>query len=185
MSDENTKEMSFLEHLEEFRWHIIRSLIVTFLFGVVAFIFKGFIFDTVILGPSKVGFVTNRWLCHLGETWAHTEKICLNQTPIKLQSIEMAGQFLAHIKISLIAGFVVAFPFIFWEMWRFISPALYQKEKKTARGAVWAISMLFFVGVAFGYFLITPFSVNFLVNYHVSEQAENNIKLMSYVGTIS
>jgi len=102
-----------------------------------------------------------------------------------LQSIEMAGQFTTHIKISIIAGLIAASPYVFYEFWKFVRPALYTKERKAARGAVLAVSLLFFAGVVFGYLIICPLTVNFLMNYKVSEMAENNIKLMSYVSTVT
>ncbi len=184
MNGKEKGEMSFLEHLEELRWHIIRSVLVITVLTIVAFSFKHFLFDIVILGPSKNDFITNRIFCHLGKI-LNMGHLCLNTKPIRLQSIEMAGQFMAHIKISLITGFVVACPYIFYEFWSFIRPALYEGERKMAENAVLAMSSLFFLGVMFGYFIISPFSVNFLINYQVSELAENNIRLMSYVSTIA
>ena len=184
MSEKEKGEMSFLEHLEELRWHIIRSLLAISVFTLVAFCFKHFLFDIVILGPSKTDFITNRILCYLGKV-INISSLCLNTKPIKLQSIEMAGQFLAHIRISVITGLVIACPYIFYEFWRFVRPALYAGERKIARSAVLGMSFLFFLGVLFGYFVICPFSVNFLINYQVSELAENNIKLMSYVSTVA
>jgi sec-independent protein translocase protein TatC len=187
MGDSDSKsEMTFLDHLEELRWHIIRSAIAIVVLAILAFINKSFVFDTVLLGPSKSDFFTNRILCWLGKnSFFHTNGLCINTVPLKLQNIQMAGQFTAHIKISLIAGLVIAFPYFFYEIWRFVKPALYVKELKTAKGAVLFISMLFFIGVLFGYFIICPMSVNFLYNYQVTEIAINNIQLMSYVSLIA
>ncbi len=196
MKKGTVSEMSFLDHLEELRWHLIRIVIAISVFSVIAFIFKSIVFDVVILGPSKPDFITTTWLCQLGAVinaqmaeWNLAEInpsiLCLNAKPFRLQSITMAGQFLAHMKIAFISGIVLAFPFIIYEFWKFISPALYQKERRHARGAVFFISILFLLGVLFGYFVICPLSVNFLINYQVSEIAENNIKLMSYVGTVT
>jgi len=186
MSEKEKNEMTFLEHLEELRWHLIRSLVVIILVGILAFIFKEIVFDIIILGPSKSDFFTNYWLCHLGtDTFLHTSKLCINSNPIKLQSIQMAGQFTAHIKISLLGGLILAFPYVFFELWNFIKPALHSNEKKIARGSIIIISFLFFVGVLFGYYIICPLSVNFLYNYQVSEIAVNNIKLMSYISIIA
>jgi sec-independent protein translocase protein TatC len=184
MSEKEKGDMSFLEHLEELRWHIIRSLIAITGLTVVAFYFKHFLFDIVILGPGQSDFITNRILCSLGKN-LHMEYLCLNTKPIKLQSIELAGQFVAQIRISIMGGFVMAVPYIFYEIWNFISPALYKGERKIARFTVLGMSSLFFLGVLFGYFLICPFSINFLINYQVSELVENNIRLMSYVSTIA
>jgi sec-independent protein translocase protein TatC len=184
MSKKEKGEMSFLEHLEELRWHIIRSLLAIAVLTIAAFSFKHFLFDIVILGPSKNDFIATRFLCYLGNI-IHTPQLCLNTKPLKLQSIEMAGQFMAHIRIAVVTGFVLSCPYIFYEFWRFISPALYEGERKIARGTVLGMSLLFFLGILFGYYIICPFSINFLINYQVSELAENNIQLMSYVSTIA
>lgn len=185
MNESEKNEMTFLEHLEELRWHIVRSLIAVMLFAILAFVFKYIVFDIIVLGPSKPDFFTNKWLCMFGQKFLNSNKLCINSEPIPLQNIQMTGQFMAHIKISLIGGIVVTFPYIFYEFWLFIRPALYTKEKKLARGAVLTISFLFFLGVFFGYYVISPLSINFLANYQVSDLAINNIKLMSYVSLVA
>jgi sec-independent protein translocase protein TatC len=187
MTDSNSKaEMTFLDHLEELRWHIIRSAFAIVVLAILAFIGKSILFDTIILGPSKSDFFTNRVLCWVGKnSFIHTNRLCINSVPLKLQNIQMAGQFTAHIKISLIAGLILAFPYFFFEIWRFVRPALYSKELKTARGAVFFISILFFIGVLFGYFIICPMSINFLYSYQVSDIAINNIQLMSYISLVA
>jgi|WetSurSiteA1Bulk_404760.scaffolds.fasta_scaffold04475_2 sec-independent protein translocase protein TatC len=183
--DEKAKgEMTFLEHLEELRWHIIRSVLAIVVFSVLAFIFKSIIFDVILLGPSKSDFWTNRMICQLGQR-LNIDGLCINLKPLVLQNTAVAGQFIAHIKISLIAGLVVGFPYMFYEFWRFIKPALYQNERQHASGAVFYIAFLFFLGVAFGYFLITPFSVNFLYNYQVSDIVKNIPTLASYNSLIT
>ncbi len=196
MTDTTKQEMSFLEHLEELRWHLVRSVAAIFIVSGVAFAFKHFVFDVVILGPSQSGFITNELLCRFGhwlsELWikmgresTNPEALCLNSKPIVLQNIYMAGQFMAHIKISLIAGIVVAFPYVIYEFWKFIMPALYSKEKKYARGAVIVVSFLFMLGVLFGYYIISPSSVNFLINYKTSDIISNQPHLMSYVSIVA
>jgi len=183
--DEKAKgEMTFLEHLEELRWHIIRSAIAIVMFSILAFIFKNLVFDTILLGPSKSDFWTNRMLCLMGQQLNITG-LCINLKPLQLQNTAVAGQFIAHIKISLVVGLVLGFPYMFFEFWRFIKPALYQNERKHASGAVFYIAFLFFLGVAFGYFLITPFSVNFLYNYQVSSLVKNIPTLASYNSLIT
>ena len=176
--------MSFLEHLEVMRWHLIRSMVAVVILALVAFVFKDIVFDKIILAPKEPPFPTNRWLCQLGEILG-LEKICINQNPFSLQTVKMAEQFSMHIMVSLVAGIVIAFPYIFWEFWRFIIPALYEKEKKTASGAVFYTSLLFILGVLFGYYIIAPLSVNFLGNYRVSESVISAPTLRSYVGTIT
>jgi len=179
-------EMTFLEHLEALRWHLVRSALAIVAVSIVAFIYKNFVFDMIIMGPSKPDFIINSFLCDLGKnTFLHTDKLCINSKPLILQNIQMAGQFTAHIKISLIGGLVLSFPYIFYEFWKFIRPALYDNEQNVARGAVLALSSLFFIGVMFGYFIICPLSINFLNNYQVSPLALNNIQLMSYVSLVA
>lgn len=184
MAEKTKNEMTFLEHLEELRWHLIRSAIAVVVFATVAFLYKRIVFDFIILGPSRADFITNRLLCRLGE-FMNMQRLCLDSKPIALQSIEMAGQFTAHIKISIITGVIVASPYIFYEIWKFVRPALYTKERKAVRGAVLAVSLLFITGLSFGYFIVSPLAVNFLINYRVSDLALNNIKLMSYVSTVT
>ena len=180
----NDSEMSFLEHLEVMRWHLLRSMAAIIILGLVAFVFKGVVFDKIVLAPKEPVFPTNRWLCQLGEIMG-MERLCINADPFDLQTVKMAEQFSMHIIVSLVAGIVVAFPYIFWEFWRFIVPALYEKEKRTATGAVFYTSLLFILGVAFGYYIIAPLSVNFLGNYRVSETVTSAPTLRSYVQTIT
>ena len=176
--------MTFLEHLEELRWHIIRSVIAIIVFAVLAFIFKKIIFDVVLIAPKTPDFITNRILCHLSQV-LHMESLCINVKPFQLVSTSMAGQFSTHIWISIIAGIIVASPVVFYEFWSFVAPALYTKERSHARGAVFIISFLFILGVLFGYYLIVPLSVHFLGSYSVSDQVENMINLWSYFSVIA
>ncbi|MCD6354884.1 MAG: twin-arginine translocase subunit TatC, partial [Prolixibacteraceae bacterium] len=175
---------SFLEHLEELRWHIIRSALAIVVFAVVAFIMKDFIFDAIILKPRTPEFWTNRMLAKLADL-VGSESLKINQVPLKLISIKIAGQFSMHIWTSIIAGFILASPVVFYEFWRFVKPALYDKEKKYANGAVFYTSVLFIVGVLFGYFLIVPLSINFLGTYNVSSDVSNQINLKSYIGSVT
>jgi len=184
MSKNTEGEMSFLEHLEVMRWHLLRSIAAIVILALVAFVFKDIVFDKIILAPKEPPFPTNRWLCQLGEILG-LERICINQNPFTLQTVKMAEQFSMHIIVSLVAGIVVAFPYIFWEFWRFIVPALYDKERNTAQGAVFFTSLLFILGVMFGYYIISPLSVNFLGNYKVSESVISAPTLRSYVQTIT
>ncbi len=184
MNKESNSEMSFLDHLEELRWHIIRSLIAIFIIAIVAFLAKHIVFDKIILAPKTPEFWTNRILCRLGQA-VNIQKLCINSNTFDLKSIYMAGQFMAHIKISILAGLVLGFPYVFYEFWRFIIPALYQNEKQHAHGAIFYISFLFACGVLFGYYIISPMSVHFLGSYSVSELVDNEINLMSYISTVT
>lgn len=177
-------EMSFLDHLEELRWHIIRSAAVIIVLAVVAFIMKGFIFDTVILKPKMPEFWTNRMFSKLAEM-VGSDSLRINQKPLSLISIQMADQFMMHIMTSIIAGLILASPIVFYEFWSFIKPALYDKEKKHANGAVFFTSILFVMGVLFGYFLIVPLSIHFLGSYSVSDQVTNQINTRSYISTVT
>ena len=184
MADKNENEMSFLEHLEVLRWHLIRALLGILVFAIIAFIFKDIVFNKVILAPKMPEFITNRLLCEFGRM-VNILKLCINSRPLEVISIKMAGQFTMHIMVSLIAGLVVSFPYVFSEFWRFIHPALYSHEKNHAKGAVFYSSVLFLLGVLFGYFVIVPLSIHFLGSYSVSDQVTNQINLISYVSTIA
>ncbi len=184
MVKEKKAEMSFLEHLEVLRWHLLRSIVAILFLAILAFIFKRVIFDVIIIAPKTPEFPTNRLLCMLGQEM-NIQRLCINSRPFNLQTVKMAEQFSMHIIVSLIAGFIVSFPYIFYEFWKFIKPAMYEKEQKTASGAVFYTSLLFMLGVAFGYYLIAPLSVHFLGNYRVSEEVISNPTLRSYVQTIS
>lgn len=177
-------EMSFLEHLEELRWHIIRSILAIVVFMVVAFVFKNIIFDHVILAPKDPGFFTNRILCQLGHMLG-TDKLCINTTPFEIINIKMAGQLTTHITVAIVSGLILAFPFIIREFWLFFKPALHTNEAQYARGAVLASSLLFFAGVLFGYYMLAPLSIHFLTSYEVSMDVTNQINIRSFIGTLS
>jgi len=177
------KEMSFWEHLEELRWHVIRSLIAVVVLAIVAFVNRHFIFDTIILAPKDSGFITNRLLCNLSRIIS-VEGLCIDNLSLNIINIKMSGQFLVHMWVSLIAGIIVAFPYIIFEVWSFIRPALYSKEKKYSRGAVLISSLLFLLGVLFAYFLIVPLTINFLGTYQVSDFVQNSVSLNSYISTV-
>lgn len=184
MANKKENEMSFLEHLEVLRWHIIKSLLSILVVAIVAFIFKDILFNKILLAPKSPEFITNRLLCQFGQA-VKVPRLCINTVPMELISIKMAGQFSMHIMVSLVAGIVVAFPYIFYQFWRFIVPALYPKEKTVARGAVFVSSLLFLTGVGFGYFIITPLTIHFFSSYSVSDTVTNQINLVSFVSTIA
>ncbi len=176
--------MSFWKHLEELRGHLIRSALAVFVFAVLAFISKDFLFNRVILAPKEPYFITNRAFCWLSEQLS-MPALCINRHPVDLINIELAGQFTTHIVVSVIAGIIIAVPYIVWEIWRFISPGLNERERANSRGAVVVISGLFLTGILFAYFLIVPLSVNFLGSYQVSELVENQIALRSFITTVT
>jgi sec-independent protein translocase protein TatC len=178
------KEMSFLEHLEELRWHIIRSILAIVVLMIVAFIFKNIIFDKIILAPKSPDFITARLLCRLGER-LNTAALCINTQQMNLININMSGQLTTHIMVSLVAGLILAFPVVLWEFWLFFKPALKANEARYAKGAVFAASMLFFVGVLFGYFMLAPLSIHFLSSYEISSEVVNQINIRSYISTLT
>jgi len=180
---EQQNEMSFLNHLEVLRWTLVRSSLAVFLFGIVAFLNKDFIFNTIILAPKDPSFVTYRFLCNFSKIFG-TNGLCIEEIPFIVQSRTMAGQFSAHIWTSIAFGFILAFPYIVWEVWKFLKPALYEKEKKNAKSFIIVTSLLFFIGILFGYYVITPLSVNFLGSYQVADEIKNNFDLSSYSGLL-
>ncbi len=180
---EKQKEMSFLNHLEVLRWTLIRSSLAIFLFGMVAFMMKGFIFNTIILAPKDASFVTYRFLCSVSQALG-TDGLCIDEIPFIVQSRTMAGQFSTHIWTSIFFGFIFAFPYIIYEVWKFLKPALYDNEKKNAKSFIIVSSLLFFLGILFGYYVITPLSINFLGSYTVADEVKNNFDLNSYTGLL-
>jgi sec-independent protein translocase protein TatC len=177
------KEMTFWEHLEELRWHLLRSASVLLVLAIIAFINRHFIFDTIILAPKDSQFITYRLLCQLSEVLG-VDSLCLDIKSLEIINIQLSGQFMVHLYISIMAAIIAAFPYILWEIWSFIRPALRSKEKKYSRGAVVAGTILFFMGVMFSYFLIVPLTINFFGDYQVSQDVENSITLSSYISTV-
>lgn len=180
----NQEEMSFLEHLEELRWHLVRSAAAVVILAIIAFLNYEIVFDTLILKPKTPDFATNRFFGWLAEK-INIDALALNTKPLDIININLSGQFATHIKISLLAGVILGFPFIFWEFWRFIKPALYDKERRHATGAVFNSSLLFILGILFGYYIIVPLSIHFLGSYNISGQVTNQINLSSYISTVS
>ena len=174
------REMSFLEHLEELRWHIIRSLGSIGIFAIAAFIFREPIWHYVILAPSRADFWTYNMFCEVGRyvssLFSGNESgdfFCIDELPFIIQNRRMTAQFT-----------IVAFPYAFWEFWRFIKPGLYQNEKQLSRGAVFFVTLLFLTGILFGYYIVAPISINFLTNFRLDASILNEIDLTSYVSTV-
>ena len=154
-------EMSFLDHLEELRWHLVRAIIAIFVVGVVLFIFHDWFFDTVLFGPRDPNFPTYQLFCAVGE------QFCFTPPEFGMQAVGFAETFVLSIKVCFIMGFVVAFPYVFYQIWSFVAPGLYEEEKKATSGVVFVCSFLFMLGVLFGYFVIAPFAINFLMGYEL------------------
>lgn len=161
------KEMTFLEHLEELRWHIIRSLLAIVVIGIVLFLMQEWVFGTVIFGPTNKDFFSYRVICNFSHFVGLGETMCFVPPDFPKVAIGFGEPFIMSIKVSFIMGFIVSFPYVFWEFWRFIKPGLYPNERSAARGMVGICSFLFLLGVCFGYFVIAPFAVNFLAGYSI------------------
>ncbi|MCC5917596.1 MAG: twin-arginine translocase subunit TatC [Cryomorphaceae bacterium] len=186
MGKENPRaEMSFLQHLEVMRWHIVRSVIAILTMAIILFVQKEWLVDLVLLGPAKVDFFTYDFFCRWsGRLW-NGSTFCMDEMPFSLLNVEMAGQFSVHIWVSLIGGFIFAFPYLLWEVWRFVKPGLNDRERKTSKWFIFICSFLFGLGVVFAYFLIVPLSVQFLGGYRLSEFVTNQITISSYLNTVS
>ncbi|KAF0203098.1 MAG: sec-independent protein translocase protein [Bacteroidetes bacterium] len=180
---EPAEEMSFWGHLDALRGHLFRSAIAIVVVAIVAFLNREFIFDSIILAPKNPDFITNRLLCQLGE-WANIPALCLGNIELKIININLSGQFTTHMYISMFAGLIIAAPYVIWEIWRFIKPALYDNERRHSRGAVIVMSLLFLLGVLFSYYLIVPLTLNFFGTYQVSDSVNNQIALSSYISTV-
>lgn len=184
MVKKSVNEMSFLDHLEDLRWHLIRATLAVVIAGFAAFLMKGFIFDVIILGPKDLSFPTYRFLCKAATFIGVETGFCGDELPFSIQNRTMAGQFSAHIWTSITAGFVIAFPYVIYQFWKFISPGMHENERKHSRGFIIVSSFLFFLGVLFGYYIVSPLSINFLGTYQVSTQVVNEIDLGSYIGLV-
>lgn len=184
ISGQEKASMSFLDHLEELRWHLIRATIAIFVFSLLAFVYKEIVFDKIIFGPRNPDFLSYRALCWLSNQFGGS-LFCFSEMPFELMNTKMAGQFTMHLWVSFVAGFILAFPYVFFEVWRFIKPGLHAKEQKSSRGVIFVTSTLFMAGIGFGYFVISPFSVQFLATYSISADVMNRIDLSSFISTIT
>ncbi len=183
-SAKEEKSRNFWLHLEKLRWHIIRPLIAIFVLSVLAFLNRHLLFDVIILGPKDPDFPTNALLCWIGKTLS-VDGLCFEGSSLKIINVSMSGQFMTHIYISGMAGMVMAIPYIFYEIWSYISFAMKIKSRHAAYLTIFSGTMLFMLGVAFSYFLIVPLTVNFLGTYFVSSEVLNNVTLSSYIGTVT
>ena len=175
MSEE--KEMSFLDHLEELRWRLVRSSIAIIIIASVLFYFQEWIMENVFLSLKNKEFITYQMMCR----WFG---VCSEDVPIFMQSYTMSGQFSYSLMMSVMGGFVGAFPFVFYQFWSFVKPGLKQNEKSVAKGIILYVSILFFLGILFGYFVVAPLCVQFFGNYTMSSQINNNFTINSYLSTI-
>jgi sec-independent protein translocase protein TatC len=184
MAKKNLNEMSFLDHLEELRWLLVRSSAAVLIMAVGTYFFSDYLFDVVLFGPTRPTFFTYRFFCELSHQLGFADSICITEMPFIIQNTEMEGQVNIFVWLCILVGFILAFPYILWQVWGFISPALYEKEKKSARVFIFSSSLLFFLGVIFGYFVVIPMSVNFLATFTVSSMVKNQFTLDSYMGMV-
>lgn len=183
MAKEN-KDMSFIDHLEDLRWTLFRSIVSVLVFAIIAFISKSFVFDTILFGPTRTDFYTYKMLCKLGAKIG-SDLICIDTLNFAIVNLDLAGQFMTHITVSITIGVVLAFPYLVWEIWKFVKPGLHDVEVNASRAVLFSSGMLFFVGVLFGYYLLVPFGINFLSTYSISETVLNTFSLSNYINFVS
>ncbi len=188
MSDNTKKssdnEMTFFEHIDALRPHLVRAVMALLLVMIGAFIGKKFIIDLVLMGPKSPEFPTNHFLCWISHRFLGNDTLCINNVQFNMVNTALGGQFNLHMQVALVTAIVVAVPYLLWELWRFIRPALTDFERKKSSMFVFYVSLCFFVGLAFGYFLIVPLSINFLYSYTASPDITNMIDVKSYLSTV-
>ena len=177
-------EMSFIEHLEVLRGHLFRSVLAIAAGAVVFIIYNKFFVQEVLMGPTHAEFPTYKWLCKAGHAIGLGDAMCMKDIGLKMQSTSVSGQFSMYFTLIFVGGIIVAFPYIFWEFWRFVKPALTKKELSKTRGVIFWVSFLFFLGILFGYFIIAPYTVNFFANFQLDENIENRWTITSYIDTL-
>jgi sec-independent protein translocase protein TatC len=169
--------MSFLDHLEELRWRLVRSSAAIVVVAAVIWVFKSWIMENLFMTMRKADFYTFDFLCR-------TIDVCVEDVHVTMQSTEVIGQFSYALMMSVVGGIILAFPYIFWELWSFVKPGLKQNELKAVRGTVFFVSILFFLGVLFGYFIVAPLSVQFFGSFQISDEIQNNFTVSSYMSTV-
>ncbi len=184
MAKKNLSEMSFLDHLEELRWLLVRSSIAVVICAIIAFFFSDYIFNVIIFGPKNPNFITYRFFCDLSNNLGVAENICVTELPFVIQNTDVEGQVSLLVWTCISIGFIVGFPYILWEFWKFIKPALYENEQKNAKSFIFVSSFLFFLGVLFGYYVIVPMSINFFATFTVSPEIKNDFNIQSYISLI-
>lgn len=177
-------EMSFIDHLEALRAHLFRAAIATAIGGVIMAVYNDFIVQNILLGPTHPNFPTYTYLCKLSHWLGFDNKFCMQPVQLDLYSNTMTGQFDIYLDVIVIGGFVVAFPYVLWEFWKFIKPALTQNELTNTKGVIFWVSFLFFLGIGFGYFVLSPYTVNFFANFSLGVNVQNKITINSYFATV-
>lgn len=183
-NSESNAEMSFFDHIDDLRKHLFRSVIAILIGSIFIGYYNKFIIKNILMGPIHSDFITYRYLCSLGKYLGMGDTLCLNTVHIKMQSNAVAGQFNVFLNVILIGGLIIAFPYVFWQFWRFIKPALKNNELKGTRGVIFWVSLLFFIGVLFGYYVISPYTINFFAGFTIDESIENFWTIASYFNTM-
>jgi sec-independent protein translocase protein TatC len=179
--DDGRAEMSFIDHLDVLRGHLVRSILAIAIGAIVAGIFNQFLIKKILLGPTSDNFPTYGITCRLGKALRLGDALCMKGLALKMQSTTVSGQFSMWFTIVLVSGLILAFPYVFWQFWKFIKPALNKKELTRTRGVIFWVSFLFFVGVMFGYFVVTPYALNFFFHFQLDEIIENRWTINSYI----
>lgn len=178
-------EMSFFDHIDVLRKHLLRALAVVLVFTIGAFYFTDFIFNTIIMGPKNPSFWTYRMMCRLVEKFPSLgSDLCITKIDAKIINTEMAGQFTLQLNSCVMVGIILGIPYLLFELWLFVKPALHENERKSASGFVAFASFLFFLGIMFGYYIICPLSINFLTNFTVSPDIQNTFTIDSYLSSV-
>ena len=177
-------EMSFFEHLEVLRWHIIRSVIAIIIFAILSFTFYDFVFNQIIMGPKNLDFWTYRMMCKIADIFS-LDDFCVQRIPFNIISTELTGQFMLQINSCLLMAVALGFPYLLFEVWLFVKPALTDIEQKSARGFVFYATLLFVLGALFGYYIVVPLSINFLANISLSAEITNQITIDNYLSTVA
>lgn len=182
-SGQEGAEMSFFDHLEELRSHIMRALLAIVVAGITLYIFKDWVFETIIFGPSRKDFISYKVFCAISQTLGVGKALCLEPPEFKMQAVGFGEAFITTIRVSFLGGIVIAFPFIVNEFWKFIRPGLYETEQRAARGMVLICTILFLLGVFFGYFILAPFATNFLLGYTIPgvDNVPTLVSLINYM----
>jgi sec-independent protein translocase protein TatC len=183
-NNEERAEMSFIEHLEVLRGHLFRSALAIAAGAIVFIVYNTFFVREVLMGPTHADFPTYKWLCKVGHAIGLGDNMCMKDIGLKMQSTSVSGQFSMYFTLIFVGGIIVAFPYIFWEFWRFIKPALTKKELSKTRGVIFWVSFLFFLGITFGYFIIAPYTVNFFANFQLDDNIENRWTITSYIDSL-
>lgn len=174
-------EMSFWDHLEDLRWTLFRAILALFIFAIGGFIAMPYLFDSVVLAPTTSGFITFKLMCKITSSVSFLPDFCDEAYHVDIMNIKMATQFFTHMTSSFWLALLLTFPYLMYEVWKFISPALYENEKKNVKWVFSFGTVMFFIGCAVGYFMVFPMTLRFLATYQLSAAIEERISLESYM----